>query len=327
MAGGHEVSRYARQILLPEVGIGGQKRLADAHIVVIGAGGLAASALPLLAGAGVGRITIVDGDQVELSNLHRQTLFAEQDQGRPKAEVAAARCRALNSEISVQAVVATLTPSDAPRIIDGATLVMDCADSYAVSYTLSDLCLAAKIPLITGSALGVAGYAAGVCGTAPSLRAIFPDAPQNAASCATAGVLGPVVSIIGAMQAQMALAHLMNMTPSPLGQMAQFDATTLRSASFRFDTAPEPVQAFAFVAADALRPQDIIIDLRDAHEAPTPAHPDAQRIAPDALRDDLPRANKRLVLCCATGLRAWRAAEHITETWPGEIVLVAASAS
>ncbi|MBO9478710.1 HesA/MoeB/ThiF family protein [Shimia sp. R11_0] len=321
------MSRYARQMILPEVGSHGQAQLADAHVLVIGAGGLAAPALPLLAGAGVGRITIVDGDRVELSNLHRQTLFSEADQGQPKADVAAARCRALNSEITVEPVFARLTPASAPDLVEGVTLVMDCADSYAVSYSLSDLCLAKAIPLITASALGLSGYVAGVCGGAPSLRALFPEAPQNAASCATAGVMGPVVAIMGAMQAQMALACLMGQTPSPLGQMVQFDAKTMRSAAFRFDAAPEPEQAFAFVAPQMLGASDTIVELRDTQEAPIPAHPSALRIAPADLKDMLSVAEGRLALCCATGLRAWRAAENTHDIWPGEIVLVAASAS
>ncbi len=321
------MSRYARQMILPEVGAQGQAALTAAHVLVIGAGGLAASALPLLAGAGVGRITIVDGDRVELSNLHRQTMFTETDQGQPKAEVAAARCAALNSEIAVEAVVATLTPANAPAFLEGVTLVMDCADSYAVSYMSSDLCRAENTPLITGSALALSGYAAGVCGGAPSLRALFPEAPESGASCATAGVMGPVVALIGAMQAQMALASLMRHQPSPLGQMVQFDANTMRSAPFRFDAAPEPATAFSFVAPEMLTDADTIVELRDATEAPTPAHPDALRILPDALKDSLPPAQGRLALCCATGLRSWRAAEHMQEIWPGEIVLVAVSAS
>ncbi|WP_294228913.1 HesA/MoeB/ThiF family protein [uncultured Shimia sp.] len=321
------MSRYARQVILPEVGADGQVALATAHVLVIGAGGLAASALPLLAGAGVGQITIVDGDTVELSNLHRQTMFTEGDQGRPKAEVAASLCRAINGEIAVEAVVATLTPANAPALLEGVTLVMDCADSYAVSYTLSDLCLAQNIPLITGSALALSGYAAGVCGGAPSLRAVFPEAPESGASCATAGVMGPVVALIGAMQAQMALATLMGHQPSPLGQMVQFDAKTMRSAPFRFDAAPEPDTAFGFVAPEMLRAEDTIVELRGEDEAPVAAHPDARRILPIQLKDKLPIAEGRLALCCGTGLRAWRAAEITQEIWPGEIVLVAASAS
>ncbi|WP_422048294.1 HesA/MoeB/ThiF family protein [Shimia sp.] len=322
------MSRYARQMILPEVGDAGQEKLAAAHVLVIGAGGLAASALPLLAGAGVGRITIVDGDRIERSNLHRQTLFTERDEGLPKAEVAAARCTAINGDIAVEAVVATLTPAVASVMVEEATLVLDCADSYAVSYTLSDVCFAQNVPLITGSALALSGYAAGVCGGAPSLRAIFPEAPQNAASCASAGVLGPVVALIGTLQAQMALSCLIGLSPSPLGQMVQYDATTLRSASFRFDGAAEPAQAFPFVSPDMLETADTIVELRDADEAAIPAHPNARRIDPAKLKETLPaNGTGRLALCCATGLRAWRAAESATEFWPGEIVLVAASAS
>ncbi len=321
------MSRYARQMILPEVGADGQVALTTAHVLVIGAGGLAASALPLLAGAGVGQITIVDSDTVELSNLHRQTMFSEGDQGQSKAEVATARCRAINGDIAVEAVTAKLTPANAPALLDGVTLVMDCADSYAVSYTLSDLCQARNIPLITGSALALSGYAAGVCGGAPSLRALFPEAPDSGASCATAGVMGPVVALIGAMQAQMALATLMGHQPSPLGQMVQFDAKAMRSAPFRFDAAPEPETAFGFVAVEMLRETDTVVELRGKDEAPTPACPAALRIAPEQLKDTLPTASGRLALCCATGLRSWRAAEQIQKDWPGEIVLVAATAS
>ncbi|MCG7492359.1 HesA/MoeB/ThiF family protein [Thalassobius sp. Cn5-15] len=322
------MTRYARQTLLPEVGLEGQTRLKKATALIIGAGGLAAPALPLLAGAGIGRLIIVDGDTVALSNLHRQTLFTEADCDHPKAKVAAARCRAINSDSVVEARVEALTPATAPALVGDADIVLDCADSYAVSYLLSDLCLAENTPLFSASVLGLGGYAGGFCATAPSLRALFPDAPDSGASCETAGVLGPVVGIIGAMQAQMALNHLLGVTPSPLGQMVQFDAGSLRSASFRFDSAPEPETAFRFVAAADLSAQDHIIELREGVQ---PLHPAARHMAAQdllsapTLQDIQP--DTRLALCCATGLRAWRAAEAIAPHWPGEIVLVAASAS
>ena len=158
------MNRYARQMILPEVGTAGQARLAQARVLVIGAGGLAAPVLPLLAGAGVGHITLVDGDRVSLSNLHRQTLFTEADCGQPKAEVAAQRCRSLNSEITVAAVTQALTPATAPAYVANADLVLDCADSYAVSYLLSDICRAATVPLLSASVLGLGGYVGGFCG-------------------------------------------------------------------------------------------------------------------------------------------------------------------
>ncbi|SIO11061.1 HesA/MoeB/ThiF family protein [Vannielia litorea] len=318
------MSRYARQMILPEVGAEGQRRLAEARVLVVGVGGLAAPVLPLLAGAGVGHLTIVDGDRVALSNLHRQTLFSEADCGRAKAVVAGERCRAINGEITVEPVVDRLTPANAPELVGRCDVVLDAADSYAVSYLLSDLCLARTIPLISASVLGLGGYVGGFCGTAPSLRAVFPTAPDSGARCETAGVLGPVVGVIGACQAQMTLNWLLAMQPSPLGQMVQYDGRSLRAISFRFDTAPEPDIAFRFVAASDLRDRDRIVDLR---EGAPPLHPQARRLSVEGIAADLPAPGTRLALCCATGLRAWRAAEAIKPIWPGEIVLVAASAS
>ncbi len=320
------MSRYARQMILPDVGAEGQALLSGARVLVVGAGGLAAPALPLLAGAGVGHLTIMDADQVALSNLHRQTLFSEAECGRPKAEVAAERCRALNSGIVVVGQKQALTNGNVMDFIGQADVIFDCADSYAASYTLSDACLIAGKPLISASVLGLSGYVGGFCGGAPSLRAVFPDAPDSGASCATAGVLGPVVGVIGAMQAQMALALILGIDPSPLGEMVQFDARTLRSTSFRFDAAPEPERVFPFLAASQLDADDMIVELRDTGEAPDPIHPLAQGLSVEDLKTE-PNKDKRLALCCATGLRAWRAAEQIEPDWPGEIVLVAASTS
>ncbi|MEM7089964.1 MAG: HesA/MoeB/ThiF family protein [Pseudomonadota bacterium] len=320
------MNRYARQMILPEVGTDGQASLTDARILVVGAGGLAAPALPLLTGAGVGHLTVLDRDVISLSNLHRQTLFTEKDCGQPKAETAAARCRALNGGVSVTAENTALTSANADGFVSGADVVLDCADSYAASYTLSDTCFKLGKPLISASVLGLSGYVGGFCGGMPSLRAVFPDAPDSGASCATAGVLGPMVAIMGAMQAQMALNLILGVAPSPLGYVVRLDARTLRTSGFRFDAAPEPAGHFPFVAASMLSAQDVIVELRDPTEAPTPAHPLARRVSLDTLKSE-PNKRKRLALCCATGLRAWRAAEQVTPDWPGEIVLVAASTS
>ncbi|WP_170571013.1 HesA/MoeB/ThiF family protein [Ruegeria atlantica] len=320
------MSRYARQVILPEVRAVGQDRLSSARVLVVGAGGLAAPVLPLLAGAGVGHLTIMDRDEVALSNLHRQTLFTEVDCSRPKADVAAERCRALNSEIAIIAEKQALTSVNVANFVADSDVILDCADSYAASYTLSDICFDLGKPLISASVLGLSSYVGGFCGGAPSLRAVFPEAPDSGASCATAGVLGPVVAIIGAMQAQMALAVILGLNPSPLGQMVQFDARTLRSTGFRFDGTPEPASHFPFLSAGQLTGNDLIVELRSEEEAPVPIHPKARRIDLQILKTE-PNKSQRLALCCATGLRSWRAAEQIQPDWPGEIVLVAASTS
>ncbi|WP_420585578.1 HesA/MoeB/ThiF family protein [Ruegeria sp.] len=321
------MTRYARQMILPEVGPEGQAHLSAARVLVVGAGGLAAPVLPLLAGAGVGRITIVDRDTVDQSNLHRQTLFTEADCGLAKASVAADRCRALNHEVEVFVEEQSLTSRNAQSLVKQSDVILDCADSYAVSYTLSDTCLEQGKPLISASVLAMTGYVGGFCGGAPSLRALFPDAPDSGASCASAGVLGPVVGMVGAMQAQMVLNLILGLAPSPLGQMVQYDGRSLRSSSFRFDNAPEPERCFSFVSVEDLTADDQIIELRDHGEAPVLAHPHALRMSPDEVQNIGPNQGQRLALCCATGLRAWRAAEQIQPNWPGEIVLVSASTS
>lgn len=313
------MSRYARQIQLPQVGEAGQARLSQAHVLVIGAGGLAAPVLSYLAGAGVGRITVMDADQVSLSNLHRQTLFTVEDLGAPKAEAVALQLGARNPDCQITAVTQTFTPETGPAAIAQADVVLDCADSFAASYTASDLCGAT--PLITASVLGASGYVAGCCGSAPSLRALFPDPPDSAASCATAGVFGPVVGALGALQAQMALSVLLGLTPSPLGQVVTLDAASWRTGAFRFDNAPEPERALRFIASSQITPRDRVYDLRPETEAPRCVTPNATRL-PGAKPTDICPA-PRVVLACRSGLRAWRLATALAPDFSGEIVLVA----
>ena len=321
------MSRYARQIILPELGREGQRRLDRAHAVVIGAGGLGAPVLQYLAGAGVRALTIVDPDVVDETNLHRQTIFTEAEIGHHKAHAAANFVRRLNSTISAGPIVEALDPSNVEMLIDeDVDVVLDCADSFAASYIASDACYAQRIPLISASALRLGGYVGGFCGGAPSLRAVFPDLPNAAQNCATAGVLGPVVGAIGAMQAQMALAVLLGVEPSPLGRLVTYDAKTFAFGGFRFDSAEEPEgRRFAFIAAEAITPHDFVAELRPAEEAPRPAAAHAQRLsAADFAGGGLRPANgQRAVMCCRSGLRAWAAAETLSKHWDGEIALVA----
>lgn len=308
--------RYARQTILPGVGTGGQARLAAAHVLIVGAGGLGVPVLQYLTGAGVGRITLVDPDRVEVSNLHRQPIYGRHV-GQPKVLAAAAEMAVLNPETELTPLALRLDPANAPALVTAADLVLDCADSFAVTYTLSDACRAAGRPLIAASALGTDGFAGGFCGGAPSVRAVFPDLPAQAGTCATAGVLGPVVGMIGALQAQMALAVLLGLEPSPLGRMIRFDG--LRPASFSFHAAPEPAAGHGFIAVADLRPDDLTVELRGVDEAPRPVAPWALR-QPDRLD---PAPGQRVVFACRSGLRAWAAADRLRRDWPGEIALIA----
>lgn len=315
------MTRYDRQTALPEVGPDGQARLAAARVLVVGAGGLGAPVLQYLAGAGVGRIVVADADVVERGNLHRQVLFGEPSVGMPKVVAAARALTRLNPEVTVEPLAAAVQSGNAPALVAAADLVLDCADSFAVAYTLSDACLAAGRPFVTASALGLGGYAGGFCGGAPSLRAVFPELPDRAATCATAGILGPVVGILGALQSQMALAVLLGLDPSPLGQLVSLEAG-LRFGGFRFDGAAEPEDPLAFLAPEEITPADFVADLRGAEEAPRAL---GQRLRVEDFGEEGPRPQygQRAVLVCRSGLRSWQAARRLRRVWDGDIRLVA----
>lgn len=318
------MSRYARQIAVPQFGPATQERLRAAHVLVVGAGGLAAPLLPALVGAGIGRIRLVDPDVVDISNLHRQTLFRTRDVGQPKVEAAARHLRELNPDTVVESVKASLDPANVASLAEGAMLLIDCADSFAASYILSDFGMASGTPLISASVLGTSGYCGGFCGSAPSLRAVFPDLPQRLGNCSEDGVVGTVVAVAGALQAQMAMGVIAGDEPSPLGQLVTFEAQGLRFGGFRFDGAAEPDFRPRFISGRDISRADWVVDLREPHEAPlATAH--ALRISPASFGAECfsPEGHQRAVLCCRSGLRSWRAAEALAARWPGEIVLAA----
>jgi len=317
------MTRYARQIALPEFGHAGQNRLAAAHVLVVGAGGLSAPVLQYLVGAGVWRITLMDGDRVSLSNLHRQTLFRTEDIGLPKAQIAAVHMATLNPDCAISAVLEPLDPKNAPDRVAAADLVLDCADSFAASYVLSDTCLEHGKPLISASVVGTSGYCGGFCGGAPSLRALFPDLPDRLGSCDADGVLGPAVGVIGSVQAQMAMSVLAGIEPQPLGQLVSFEAIGHRFGGFRFDGAPEPDRGFGFIAPAQIAPDDWLVDLR-AEDESGPALPYAtRRTVTDFDHPDTTPQGARAVLACRSGLRSWQAATRLRGHWDGEIALIA----
>ena len=316
--------RYARQTVLPEIGSAGQARLAAARVLVVGAGGLGSPVLATLAGAGTGHLTIVDHDRVEESNLHRQPLYRMGDLGRLKAEAARDAVLAANPTIAVAARPARLGVADAPALVAAADLVLDCADSLAVTYVLSDACHALGKPLVSASVLGLAGYVGAFCGGAPSYRAVFPDMPATVGSCAANGVLGSAVAVLGSLQAHMALQILLGLAPSPLGRLVSVDLRTLSFGGFVFHGAVEPEgTAIPFVARGSLGPEDLVVELRGVEEAPEPVTADALRLSQDEL-DAVP-SGRRVVLCCASGVRAHRAARRLVQRGIQDVAVLALS--
>ncbi|NRN26887.1 HesA/MoeB/ThiF family protein [Photorhabdus heterorhabditis] len=320
------MNRYDRQQVLQQVGKCGQTKISNAKVLVVGAGGLGSPVLQYLCGAGVGTLVVVDPDVVEMTNLHRQPIYNESLVGLAKVDAAKIVLEKLNPEVEVLTYATTLHPDNSRLLVSNADVVLDCADSYAVSYMLSDVCSLLGKPLISASVLGLKGYVGGFCSSAPSFRAVFPEIPNNTATCATMGVLGPVVAMIGVLQAQMTLGTLLHLSPSPLGQMVTADLDTYSFSSFRFDNAEEPKSVtFHFISTSSLTSKDLIIDLRGENEAPNPVHPDALRMSVDAFCDGnfIPESGQRVVLACRTGLRAWNAARNLRNYWDGEVALMA----
>jgi len=208
------LARFARHIVLPEVGGAGQVALAGAHVALVGCGGIGSPALQYLAAAGIGRLTLIDDDVVEESNLQRQTVFTPADIGLAKAEVAAEWVRRFDGALEVRAVVGRVTGVNAAQILEGADLVLDGCDNFATRLAVSDACVACRVPL-TSAAVGrfqgqVANFSGHLAGEA-CYRCFVGDAfdAQDCDTCAADGVLGAMVGMVGAFAAMSAIRVLL----------------------------------------------------------------------------------------------------------------------
>ena len=211
-----ELERYSRQLVLPEWSGDAQERLKQSTVLVVGAGALGSPVAAYLAGAGVGRLGILDGDVVEPSNLPRQLLHFTPDVGVPKAHSAAAKLGFLNPEVVVEPYQVTLDAANAGALLEGQDLVVDCTDSFGARYVVNAACCAAGVPLVEG---GVTGFEGLVMAIRPRVtacyRCAFPAPPPagSVPSCAEAGVLGPAAGVIGSLMALEALKLLAGLEP------------------------------------------------------------------------------------------------------------------
>lgn len=204
--------RYHRQIILPEIGGDGQQKLKDAHVLIIGMGGLASTAAQYLVSSGVGEVTLVDGDVVEESNLARQILYSNKDLGRMKVEVAVERLHELNEDCQLNAVTAYLDEQNADDLMEGVDLILDCSDNYNTRYLISDLSARSNLPLIYAALhkyegqLAVFNYKGGA-----SYRDLFPEQEKagQIPTCVEAGVISTLPGIMGLHQANEAIKILL----------------------------------------------------------------------------------------------------------------------
>jgi molybdopterin/thiamine biosynthesis adenylyltransferase len=235
-----ELERYARQLVLPEWTGEVQERLKGSTAIVIGAGALGSPAATYLACAGVGRVGIVDGDWVELSNLNRQPLHFTPDIDAQKSESAAQKLGVLNTDISVEPYPVEVDSDNAVAIVAGADVVLDCTDSFETRYLINDACCAERIPLVEAGALGFGGMVFAIRpGETACYRCAFPTVPANAPSCAEAGMLGAVAGVIGSLQALEALKLLSGVGTQPGDTILQFDGLTLQQTLVRTSRRPD----------------------------------------------------------------------------------------
>ena len=323
-------NRYIRQQLVAQLGSESQEQLANARVLIVGAGGLGSPVSTLLAGAGVGEITLIDDDVVSLSNLHRQTLYTESDIGELKVNAAQKRLSAINSEITINVIAERLNLDNAAELITNSTVVVDAADNFLTSYLLSDLCFENRIPLVSASVLTTHGYLGVYCGTvdkpAPSLRAVFPAPSSDVNNCNTAGVTGPSVGIIGSYQAQEVLKVITQSESQLLGKLMSLDLWDYRQHIIDFSKSIEPSKSASFISINTLTQEDLLLDVRSAEECSNePLPKTASNIPLPELAKRLNELSRdtRIVCVCKSGQRALNAAQLLINNGYSNIYVTA----
>jgi molybdopterin-synthase adenylyltransferase len=202
------MDRYSRHTILDQIGLAGQKKIAKAHVVLVGCGALGTVAAELLARAGIGTITLIDRDIVELSNLHRQSLFREGDVGKPKSAIAQNILQQINSQISIRPCIKNLTTQNISTIISTPTLILDCTDNIKTRLVINDYARENKLTWIYAAAVKTKGSLSFISPDGPCLRCFFPENSQGE-TCTQSGVLSTLTHTIAAMQVTLALKFLL----------------------------------------------------------------------------------------------------------------------
>ena len=232
-----EVDRYARHLVLREVGGPGQQKLKAAKVLIVGAGGLGAPAALYLAAAGVGVIGLADLDTVALSNLQRQVLYAAADVGRLKVDAAAGALAALNPHVQIDAHAVSIGPDNAADAVSGYDLVLDGTDNFETRFAVNAACVEAGKPLVSG-AIGRWTGQVGVFAGQPCYQCLVPEAPPDAETCQAVGVIGALAGVIGSMMALEAIKHIVGAGESLAGRLLIYDALAADTRTVRLPADP-----------------------------------------------------------------------------------------
>ena len=234
-----ELERYARHIVLPQVGGVGQRKLKEARIAVVGAGGIGSAVIPALAGAGVGQLTIIDDDVVELGNLHRQPLFRERDAGYSKADLALQFVHRLNHFVKATPIQQRIGTENAQQLLTGYDLVIDGSDNFATRLAVSDACVGIGVPLLSAAAVQFQGQVSLFRGK-PCYRCFVGDAfdADDCDNCAELGVLGALTATVGSLAALLAINMIVAVGEDQSGRLHLFDGEKLEWRAIRIPADP-----------------------------------------------------------------------------------------
>ncbi len=238
-----QLLRYSRHILLDEIGIEGQERLLAAHVLIVGAGGLGSPAALYLAAAGIGELSLADGDKVDLTNLQRQILHRDCDVGIAKAASGARAMAALNPEIRVNALNQRLTGESLENAIARATVVLDCCDNFSTRHAVNRYCVKHKVPLVSGAAIRCDGQLSvfdARSPRSPCYQCLFPASDGfEETQCATLGVLSPLTGMVGSLQAAEAIKLICGFGEPMIGRLLMIDAREMSFQTVRFARDPK----------------------------------------------------------------------------------------
>lgn len=233
-----ELLRYSRQIMLPDVDIEGQEKICAGHVAIIGLGGLGAPSAIYLASSGVGSLTLVDDDDVEISNLQRQIIHTEDSLNAPKVQSGKVAIKKINSSTNVETINQRLDEDEMVALASRVDVILDATDNFSTRYALNRACLRTHTPLVSGAAIRMEGQISVFDSRrddSPCYQCLYRDGLDEALNCAENGVLAPVVGIIGTMQAMEALKLLGEFGESLVGRVIYFDAKTMQIRSFKLN--------------------------------------------------------------------------------------------